>query len=157
MPSNFELQWSEKNIAFFFSGPNLVVDDEWQDYLQKNIEDDRIDERDVIPIIIDKTGENLHSELSGKNGIRLYDFDKDDSIECANTYEIFSYTGEKMYLVDLSKKFNSSYVVDDESLIDISSISSLKVVNGTLIKIENNVAVSKAVGIEEINKVLFNK
>ena len=77
MPSNFELQWSEKNIAFFFSGPNLVVDDEWQDYLQKNIEDDRIDERDVIPIIIDKTGENLHSELSGKNGIRLYDFDKD--------------------------------------------------------------------------------
>ena len=77
LPTNLELQWSEKNIVFFFSGSKLVVDDKWKGYLHENIGDCRIGCNNVIPIFLDDTGKNLPSELSCKNGIRLCDFEKD--------------------------------------------------------------------------------
>ena len=77
LPTSLELQWSEKNIVFFFSGSKLVVDDKWLDYLQENVGDCRIGCNNVIPIFLDDTGINLPSELSCKNGIRLCDFEKD--------------------------------------------------------------------------------
>ena len=90
--------------------------------------------------------------------VLMYDFNADDSISYENLYNIFqnNYRTNKLYLVDLSKKFNSEYVVDDRNLINISSVDLLKVVNGTLIKVENGKGVSYSVGIDEIKKTLFN-
>ena len=90
--------------------------------------------------------------------VLMYDFNADDSISYENLYNIFqsNYKTSKLYLVDLSKKFNSDYVVEDRSLVNISSIESLKVVNGILIKVENGKGVSYSIGVDEIKKALFN-
>ena len=89
--------------------------------------------------------------------VLMYNFDDKDSIIYSNIYEMFSnyYGTSKLYVVDLNKKFNSKYVTDNASGVDISSIESLKVVSGTLIKIEDGKSVSKAIGEEEIKKQLF--
>jgi len=89
--------------------------------------------------------------------VLMYDFKKDDSVVYANIYDMFGYiSSEKMYLVDLSSKFNEKYITENESEINIESNANLKIVNGTLLKIENGKAVSKAVGSKEIEKILFN-
>ena len=64
-------------------------------------------------------------------------------------------TDSKMYVVDLNKKFNTPYVVEDRSLVNVSNVDSLKVVNGTLIKVSKGKGVSYNIGIEEIEKTLF--
>lgn len=90
--------------------------------------------------------------------VLYYDFKKDDSVVYANLYDMFSQTSsEKMYLVDLSSKFNERFITENENEINIESNGSLKIVNGTLIKIESGKAVSKTVGAKEIEKFLFNK
>lgn len=89
--------------------------------------------------------------------VLFFDFDLDDSFKYSDIYSIYknNYGGTPMYVVDLSKKFNSKYVVEDSSLVDISSIDSLKVVNGTLIKVEDGQGVSKAIGEDQIKRDLF--
>lgn len=90
--------------------------------------------------------------------VLLYNFKNDDSVLYANLYDMFNQTSsEKMYLVDLSSKFNEQYITDDSNNINIETNASLKIVNGTLLKIENGKAVSKAVGTKEIENTLFTK
>ena len=99
---------------------------------------------------------NSFNRVEDSYYVLMYDFDKEDSIVYANIYDIFRYTSsEKMYLVDLSKQINKNYLVDDESQIDISSNESLKIVNGTLLRIENGKAVSKTIGSKNIENLLF--
>ncbi len=101
---------------------------------------------------------NIFSRSDSEYYVLMYDFDANDSISYENLHSLFqSYYGtSKLYLVDLGNKFNSSYVVEDRSMVNVSSVDTLKVVNGTLIKIESGKAVSYHVGVEEIKKVLFN-
>ncbi len=90
--------------------------------------------------------------------VLMYDFDANDSLVYANIYSMYSsYFGNagKMYLVDLSKKFNTPYLVEDRSLVKVTDIDNLKVVNGTLIKVSNGKGVSYSIGAEEIEKTLF--
>ena len=88
--------------------------------------------------------------------VLMYDFSATDSIVYANIYDMYtSYYGTKMYLVDLGKKFNTPYLVDDNSLVKVKDINSLKVVNGTLIKVENGVGVSYSTGDTNIRNTLF--
>lgn len=89
--------------------------------------------------------------------VLMYDFDADDSVNYSNLYSIYksSYNELKVYLVDLSRKFNSKYVVEDKNSVDVSSIDNLKVVNGTLIKIEDGKATAKAIGYDEIKAMFF--
>ena len=102
---------------------------------------------------------NVFSRSDSEYYVLMYDFDASDSISYENVYNLFqSYYGtSKLYLVDLGNKFNSSYVVEDSNLVNVSSVDVLKVVNGTLIKIEDGKAVSHHVGLEEIKKNLFNQ
>lgn len=89
--------------------------------------------------------------------VLMYDFDAVDSIVYANLYSMYTqnYNNVKIYLVDLSKKFNTPYVVEDKSLVKVDEIQNLKVVNGTLIKVENGVGVSYSVGQDQIENTLF--
>ena len=72
-----------------------------------------------------------------------------------NIYSSSNSTGVRMYLVDLSKKFNTPYVVEDRSLVKVTDVDNLKVVNGTLIKVSNGKGISYSVGSDEIEKTLF--
>ena len=91
--------------------------------------------------------------------VLMYDFAAADSIVYSNLYSMYSsYYGEsKIYLVDLSKKFNSQYIAENESQVKVTDINSLKVVNGTLVKVSNGVGVSYSIGEEKIKNTLFNK
>lgn len=86
-----------------------------------------------------------------------YDFTAPDSASYANLYSVYKNSGtEKIFLVDLSSDFNKGYLVDDKSKIGIKDIASLKVVNGTMIKVENGKGVSYSVGLSEIRNTLFD-
>ena len=91
--------------------------------------------------------------------VLMYDFDAAESTYYANMYDFYVkyYGTSKLYVVDLSKKFNSKYVTDNAANVNTSSIDTLKVVSGTLIKVEEGKGVQKAVGKEEIKKVLFTQ
>jgi hypothetical protein len=89
--------------------------------------------------------------------VLMYDFKDNSSVIYANLYDMFveNYGTAKLYVVDLNKKFNSKYVTNDASQVNTDSIDTLKVVNGTLIKFEDGKSVARAVGEEEIKKLLF--
>lgn len=90
--------------------------------------------------------------------VLMYDFDNKKSADIyTDLYSLYKnyYNTTKLYIVDLGLKFSSSYVVDDPSLVNVSSIETLKVVDGTLIKVENGTGVSVAVGEENIKTELF--
>ena len=92
--------------------------------------------------------------------VLMYDFnDKDNANKYNNIYSIYYANGgtEKIYVVDLSKKFNSGYLTDNNSKVNVTSIENLKVVNGTLIKVEKGKGTSKAIGEEQIKKVLLTQ
>jgi hypothetical protein len=102
---------------------------------------------------------NIFSKSESEYYVLMYDFSKNDSITYNNIYDLYNnYNGaNKIYLVDLSRQFNSGYVVEDKSKVNVSSIDSLKVVNGTLIKVKEGKGVSYSVGIDDIKKTLFEK
>lgn len=90
--------------------------------------------------------------------VLLYDFDSDESISMAALYDLYASVGsKKIYVVDLHKKFNSKYVVENASEVNANNIDSLKVVNPTLIEVNDGVGTTYKTGYEEINKYLFNK
>ena len=90
--------------------------------------------------------------------VLMYDFKKDDSVLYANIYDMFNQiSNEKMYIVDLSSKFNEKYITENASDINVDSNSTLKVINGTLLKIEGGKVTSKAAGVKEIETILFQK
>lgn len=91
--------------------------------------------------------------------VLFYDFSASDSIRYANIYDMYqnSGAGVKVYLVDLGKKFNTKYITKNNKEIDISSSLALKVINGTLVKVEDGKGVSYSAGTKEIEKTLFNK
>ncbi len=100
---------------------------------------------------------NIFSRSNEEYYVLMYDFDATDSITYNNIYNMYvNYnTNSKMYIVDLSKKFNTPYLVEDRSLVNISSIDNLKVVNGTLIKVSKGKGISYNIGKEDIEKTLF--
>ena len=92
--------------------------------------------------------------------VMMYDFDdKVNAPKYSNIYSIYyaNNGSDKIYVVDLSKKFNTNYLTDDNSKVNISSIENLKVVNGTLIKVEDGKGTLKVIGEEQIKKTLLTK
>lgn len=91
--------------------------------------------------------------------VLMYDFDSAESTYYANMYDLYVnyYGANKLYVVDLGNKFNTKYVTDNVGSANVSSIDTLKVVNGTLIKVEDGKGTQKAVGKEEIKKLLFTQ
>ena len=92
--------------------------------------------------------------------ILMYKFDSDDSIKLASYYDLYKATGSnKLYVVDLAKKFSSNYLTENQREINIKDVDSLKVLESTpiLIKVENGKGISYSLGMEQIEKTLFNK
>lgn len=92
--------------------------------------------------------------------VLMYNFDNDKtSSTYSNVYSIYYQNGgsEKIYVVDLNKNFNSAYITDNNSKVNISSVDTLKVVDGTLIKVENGKGTLKIIGEEQIKKELLTK
>ncbi len=85
--------------------------------------------------------------------VLYYDFDGDNSIKCNSLYTLYSQNSSKskMYLVNLASSFNEKYVTKNIDEVNAKSISSLKVVDATLVKITNKKAEVIAKGIEELN------
>ncbi len=109
------------------------------------------DEIQNIEILAGTTFSRIDSEYY----VLMYDFSKGDSSIYSNIYDISgNVSSTKMYLVDLGKKFNSSYITDDKSKVNISDINNLKVVNGTMIKVQDGKGVSYSIGIDDIKKEL---
>lgn len=89
--------------------------------------------------------------------VLMYDFDSNESTKLASYYELYSASSaNKLYIVDLSKKFSSKYITENASEVNITDIDSLKVVAPILIKVENYKGVSYSIGLEEIEKTLLN-
>lgn len=91
--------------------------------------------------------------------VLFYDFDGDMASKYSTLYSIYTNNvgRYKIFLVDLSNKFNANYITDDVKNVNINSVESLKVVDGTLIKVENNNGASYKTGFDAIEKELFNK
>ena len=89
--------------------------------------------------------------------VLMYNFDGDNAVDYSNIYSVYYQKGgnEKIYVVDLNKKFNSNYITDNNSKVNITSIDNLKVVDGTLIKVENGKGTLKVIGEEKIQKELL--
>ena len=101
---------------------------------------------------------NSFSRTEEEYYVLMYDFDSKNASKYDNIYDMYKSSGlsNKMYLVDLGKKFNSSYVVEDKSKVNISSIDTLKVVDGTLIKVSGGKGTSVSVGVDDIKNSLFS-
>lgn len=92
--------------------------------------------------------------------VMMYNFDdKENAPKYSSIYSVYYANGgsEKIYVVDLSKKFNTGYITDSNSKVNITSIENLKVVDGTLIKVENGKGTLKVIGEEQIKKTLLTK
>jgi len=62
----------------------------------------------------------------------------------------------KVYKVDSSKKFNSNYIVEEDSNKNPSNYSELRIVSPSLIKINNKNVVEYYEGFEEVKNVFKN-
>lgn len=92
--------------------------------------------------------------------VMMYDFDNErQASRYSNLYNVYYQKGGsvKIYVVDLNKKFNTRFITTDSSKVNISSIDSLKVVDGTLIKVEKGKGTLKVIGEEQIKKELLDK
>ena len=77
-----------------------------------------------------------------------YNFDEEDSLISAIINVLAS--NQKVYEVDLSKRFNYNYIGDVKT--DVKSIKNLKVKNPTLIKVANKKIEKVVFGIDSIKK-----
>lgn len=84
----------------------------------------------------------------------LYNF-KD--YDFSRAIDIGNYRSKKVYKVDLGKSFNSQYMVTDQKDVNLKDISSLKVLNPTLIKVNNKKIVNSVLGENEIIKELLKE
>ena len=86
--------------------------------------------------------------------VLMYDFDGDYAEKGIAIYNLYTQKegSIKMYVVDLGRSFNSGYVVSDKTQVNTNDVSTLKVMNPTLIKVKAGKAVSVFAGAEEIKK-----
>ncbi|MBQ9023946.1 MAG: hypothetical protein IJ105_01850 [Bacilli bacterium] len=89
--------------------------------------------------------------------VLIYDLSDDSSMipSWQSTYESND-NALTLYKVDSSKKFNSKYLVKDNSNKQATDLSNLKVISPTLIKINNKQITEYIEGEEEIIDVLKN-
>ena len=90
----------------------------------------------------------------------MYKFDSEDAARLSAFYELYSSKNKdkKLYVVDLAKKFSSNYITENQKEINIKSVDSLKVLETTpiLIKVEEGKGTSYSLGMDQIEKTLFN-
>lgn len=85
--------------------------------------------------------------------VLFYDFEGNNAIKCSSIRALYtqSSSGIKMYTVDLNSAFSNSYLTDDINSVNADNLSTLKVVDATLIKVSNGKGSVIAAGIEALN------
>lgn len=85
----------------------------------------------------------------------VYDFSDKTSL-ISSWLSIYESKSEatKLYKVDSSKKFNSKYLVNENSNKNATNLSDLKVISPTLIKVKNKTIVSYIEGEDDIVNIL---
>ena len=93
--------------------------------------------------------------------VMMYKFDSEEAAKLSAFYELYvsKNSDKKLYVVDLAKKFSSNYITENQREINIKNVDSLKVLETTpiLIKVEEGKGTSYSLGIDQIEKTLFNK
>lgn len=85
--------------------------------------------------------------------VLYYDFDGDNAKDCVAIYNLYEAKTDKlkMYVVDLHKGFNKQYLTENRSEANVSGISTLKVMDGTLVKVKSGKTEFAKIGMDEIN------
>lgn len=115
------------------------------------------DEEETVPAEIQNVeimAGSTFNRMEEEYYVLMYDFEGDYAGKYGAIYELYTQKSDaiKMYVVDLGRSFNSSYVVSDKSQVNTSSISTLKVMNPTLVKVKDGKAVLTISGYEELTK-----
>lgn len=122
----------------------------------KNDKKDETKEVSIDNTII--TGGQIFDQKDNAYYVVVYDLDS----KLLNLSSwISNYTSKEnsipVYKVDSSKKFNSRYIVKENSNKNPASYSDLKIISPTLMKIENNVVTSYVEGEDNIKSVFQEK
>lgn len=83
--------------------------------------------------------------------VYYYDFDDENEDIASLVSNLDDY---KIYRVDTGSSLNSNYVTDSDSNKEVSDISNLKVINPTIIKIDNDRVVEYHEGVDDITSFL---
>ncbi len=83
--------------------------------------------------------------------VYYYDFDDENEDIASLVSNLDDY---KVYRVDTGSSLNSNYVTDSDSNKEVSDISNLKVINPTIIKIDNDRVVEYHEGVDDITSFL---
>ena len=85
--------------------------------------------------------------------VLYYDFDGDNAKDCVAIYNLYAGKTDKlkMYVVDLHKGFNKQYLTENRSGANVNDISTLKVMDGTLVKVKSGKTEFAKIGMDEIN------
>ena len=85
--------------------------------------------------------------------VLYYDFVGDNAKDCVAIYNLYAGKTDKlkMYVVDLHKGFNKQYLTENRSEANVNDISTLKVMDGTLVKVKSGKTEFAKIGMDEIN------
>lgn len=98
MPSDIP-EYSEKTIIFLFVSKYMVVDTNWNKYIQRLTQNSKFK---VLPIAIDKLAFNLQAGLNSTNFIRAFEFDTDFYKE-----NLILSISHELYRLALNNKFDA--------------------------------------------------
>lgn len=89
--------------------------------------------------------------------VLIYDFD-DEVLSVSSWLDVYKYSDNALtvYKVDSNKKFNSKYIVSENSNPNAKNINDLKVISPTLIKVKDGNIVEYIEGEDNINDVFKN-
>lgn len=83
--------------------------------------------------------------------VMFYDFEGNYAYSCSAIYNLYSQKSGKMYLVDLGNNLNKGYIADNKDFVNADNISSLKVMEPTIIKVKDGKAVEVISGVDDVN------
>ena len=84
--------------------------------------------------------------------VLFYDFDGNNAIRCGSVRALYTQnsSGIKMYTVNLGNELSSKYLTSDVNSVNATNLSSLKVVDATLVKVTNGSGKVVAAGIDSL-------
>ena len=114
-------------------------------------------EKEVEIQNIEILGGETFNRTDSEYYVLFFDFKEDKIGKYEHLYNMYvNKSGLKnLYLVDLSKKFNSNYLAEDASKVVVKSIDELKVIDGTLVKINVGNVTTYKTDYEEMKTLLF--
>lgn len=137
-------------LVYFLIGVFYTKEIDFKKHDEKTKEDVSVDNSIIM------LGQ-LFDQSDDEYYVLVYDF-SDEVLSLKSWLSVYQGKDDavKVYKVDSSKKFNSRYIVKENSNNDASSLDNLKVISPTLIKI-NNGKISEYIEGEDNIKEVFKK